>query len=191
MQLLFKPKILNNYSEWAFYNDVFDKDECENIKTLFKNPEKSTVTRGDDPAVDYSDTRSSLVSWVPYNKDVRWIYERISNFVHDCNNSRYGFDIVGFNEPLQLAKYEIGDYFDWHQDMGRDVSWRKLSIVVQLSDPSEYEGGQLEFLSRSKFASNKLGSLIIFPSYMSHKVTPITGGTRYSLVAWISGPPYR
>ena len=192
MQFFFKPKSLNNYSDWVFYNNVFNKEECDAIKSLFKNYEKATIIKNDTLETGvYSEIRSSMVSWIDYSQDVHWIYERISKFVHDCNNARYNFDITGFDESMQLAKYEVNDYFNWHQDMGAKVSRRKLSVVVQLSEPSEYEGGQLEFCGSGEAAPNKLGDLIVFPSYLSHRVAPIASGTRYSLVAWISGPPYR
>ena len=191
MQFFFKPKTLNNYTEWAFYNNVFTEDECKLIKSLFKNYEKAKVVYDNNPETTNSDTRSSLVSWIDHGSETDWIFRRISEFAQDCNYARYDFDITGFSEPLQLAKYNIDDYFDWHQDMGSAFSWRKLSIIVQLSDESEYEGGQLEFCGNKCKAPSKIGDLVVFPSYVSHRVTPITNGERYSLVGWISGPPYR
>jgi PKHD-type hydroxylase len=93
-----------------------------------------------------------------------------------------------------LAKYVEGDFFDWHLDFGPgESSKRKLSMTIQLSDPSEYEGGDLQFMINQNIvsASREKGIIVIFPSFILHRVTPITKGTRQSIVGWVSGPPYR
>ncbi|MDB2656544.1 2OG-Fe(II) oxygenase [Crocinitomicaceae bacterium] len=74
-----------------------------------------------------------------------------------------------------------------------EISARKLSVTVQLSDPDEYEGGDLEFMINHKTvkAPRKKGTIVVFPSFIMHRVTPITKGTRQSIVGWVSGPPYR
>ena len=95
---------------------------------------------------------------------------------------------------MQLTTYlseNLGTY-DWHQDYNADIS-RKLSIVVQLSNPSDYEGGELEILAHEPKISiqKKRGFITIFPSYTVHRVTPVTKGTRQSLVAWVSGPKFK
>jgi PKHD-type hydroxylase len=82
--------------------------------------------------------------------------------------------------------------YNWHQDFGTGVS-RKLSNVVQLSDPSEYEGGNLQIMTNSgvQRIRKKRGLAVAFPSFTFHTVTPVTAGTRQSLVAWVSGAPFR
>ena len=111
-----------------------------------------------------------------------------------CNNERYWFDVLGFHQELQLTRYSESDFFDWHLDFGAgEISARKLSMTIQLSDPDEYEGGDLQFMINQKVVSapREKGTIIIFPSFIIHRVTPITKGTRQSIVGWVSGPPYR
>jgi PKHD-type hydroxylase len=93
-----------------------------------------------------------------------------------------------------LTRYSDGDFFNWHLDFGAgEISARKLSMTIQLSDPDEYEGGDLQFMINEKIvtAPREKGTLIIFPSFMIHRVTPIIRGTRQSIVGWVSGPPFR
>lgn len=99
-----------------------------------------------------------------------------------------------FHEELQLAKYSDRGFFDWHLDFGAgEISARKLSMTIQLSDPNDYEGGDLRFMINKEIvnAPKEKGTIIIFPSFIMHRVTPITKGTRQSIVGWVSGPPYR
>jgi PKHD-type hydroxylase len=82
--------------------------------------------------------------------------------------------------------------YGWHQDFGGGIS-RKLSMAVQLSDPSEYDGGALQVMTSGEPQSipKKRGMIAVFPSYILHQVTPVTRGSRQSLVAWVSGPPFK
>jgi PKHD-type hydroxylase len=93
---------------------------------------------------------------------------------------------------LQVATYSVGEHYDWHIDLGPGKnSSRKLSLSLQLSDSSEYEGGELEFMNVKEKTSREIGTLITFPAFLTHRVTPVTKGTRKSLVAWISGDSFR
>jgi PKHD-type hydroxylase len=191
MQAAFRPGNLENYSQWAFYLKAFSTDECESIKKLFVNSSEA-LTGGGNGQPTHS-IRKSEVSWIELNKQTSWIYEKISNFVLICNASRYKFDLSGFVEPLQLGKYTEGSHYKYHQDFGpKDFSIRKLSVVLQLSDPADYEGGALEFLGHEdEKVPNSQGDLILFPSFNPHRVTQVTSGERFSLVSWVSGSPFR
>ena len=85
-----------------------------------------------------------------------------------------------------------GGHFGWHMDVGPRTP-RKLSLTLQLTDPSRYQGGELQFFTGDivRTAPRDRGMLIAFPSYMVHQVTPVTAGTRKSIVAWVSGPQFR
>jgi len=108
----------------------------------------------------------------------------------------YGYDIDGFGTGCQIAHYSSKDqrHYDWHIDLGTGrFSRRKISLTVQLSTADEYEGGDLEF-HMSGLDAEKMrqqGSLIAFSSFMEHRITPVTRGDRFSLVAWVYGTPYR
>lgn len=188
MQLAFSPSTLHKYSAWAFFEKAFSPEECKKILELFKNPESGKV--GNNETV--TDIRRSEICWLSANHDTKWIYDRISSFALGCNQERYKYDLTGFMEPLQLGLYREGSHYDWHQDFGNGkISVRKLSVVVQLSEPESYEGGELEFFNYPEKVSKGLGDLVVFPSFQFHRVTEVTKGQRYSLVAWISGPSFR
>lgn len=141
-----------------------------------------------------SDIRRSKISWLEKTKDSSWVFERLSDVVSQINSQYYNFDITGFGEPLQLTNYdhtELGKY-DWHEDYNAGVS-RKLSMVLQLTDPAQYEGGNLQIMTGEGISTIKKqrGLIVVFPSYILHQVTPVTQGSRQSLVSWISGPAFR
>ncbi len=188
----FQPYQLPNFTEYLVAQMTFLPHEVDQIKALWdgKNSEQAAL-EGD---IQYKDElRKSKVSPVLSNDQNNWIFERITSKVIEAN-SYYAFDFSGFFEPLQLAAYTIDDHFDWHLDFGIGAaSNRKLSIVIQLSDPDDYEGGDLEFRINNTTvkAPRDKGTAIIFPSFIMHRVTKITKGTRYSMVGWVSGTPFR
>jgi PKHD-type hydroxylase len=99
-----------------------------------------------------------------------------------------------FKEQLQLSEYNGDDegHYDWHMDCGKEVNTRKLSLSIQMSDPEEYEGGELNIHTHAGIstAPKLKGTVILFPSYLLHRVTKVTKGNRKSLVCWIHGPPF-
>jgi PKHD-type hydroxylase len=124
------------------------------------------------------------------------LYGLVAEIAARVNAQHWRFDLTDLYEQIQLARYEAdekGEY-DWHQDFGSVTSCRKLSISIQLSEHDSYEGGDLEVFKAadSTFtAPRNRGAVIMFPAYQLHRVTPVTKGVRHSLVAWISGPPFR
>jgi|TARA_A100001391_G_scaffold157386_1_gene115621 PKHD-type hydroxylase len=160
---------------------------------------------------DFQDLKKKRDSNVVWLSD-RWIYREIHPYVHEANkNSQWNFE-WDFSEACQFTKYKLNQYYDWHCDSWEkpyandngNINYRnkirKLSVTCQLSDSSEYEGGELEFQYRNKDNPNmvapceqakKKGSIIVFPSFVWHRVKPVTKGTRYSLVIWNLGKPFR
>lgn len=110
-------------------------------------------------------------------------------------NELFGFDIVPLHDTMQLARYDAEDqgFFRWHSDTVPEDLTRKISISVPLSDPGEYAGGVFEFNENGAIqaAPQKAGCPVMFPSWLLHRVSPVTAGRRYSLVAWIRGPAWR
>ena len=160
--------------------------------------------------LDLKKKRNSDLVWL---NDL-WIYKELHPFVNEANkNAGWNFD-WDRSESCQFTKYKLNQYYDWHCD-----SWdkpydkpntldhgkiRKLSMTCQLTDGSEYKGGELEFdfrnydpymrdeskhLKKAKEILSK-GSIIVFPSFVWHRVKPVTAGTRYSLVVWHLGKPF-
>lgn len=169
-------------------------EECAKVLELWNESESVEARTGADAnaqSPDYS-KRKSRICWLAYGEKTSWLFHKLFKAVDDANTFRFMFDINGFFEHLQLTKYENeGGHYDWHEDAGGlQFSIRKLSIVVQLTDPSEYEGGEFEVFGEGKAEKTK-GTIFVMPSFVTHKVNPVTSGTRFSLVAWVSGPPFR
>lgn len=142
--------------------------------------------------------RSTKISWLELSHENKDIWNKLSRVVAEVNSRYFHFDLTGFYEPIQLGIYTAEDkgHYDWHVDMfiGNKSVPRKLSMVLMLSDPSEFEGGELLLKSDSdKYTSLSMakGRAWFFPSYMLHKVTPVTKGTRKTLVLWVGGPQFK
>ena len=215
---------LSNYY-WYFKSALRPKFCDEVIKYALSKREKFALTGGVGRQRDLNNKplsrkeeegvkqkRNSSIVWL----DEGWIYKEIQPYVHEANE-RAGWN---FNwertENVQFTKYKLNQYYDWHCD-----SWdkpydkpnspdengkiRKLSMTCQLTDGSEYQGGELEFdfrnydphmrdESKHRVQCKEIlpkGSIIVFPSFVWHRVKPVTSGTRYSLVVWHLGRPFR
>lgn len=144
-----------------------------------------------------TDCRVSRVAWVHPDQRSNWIYQHLSAVIQDANARWYHFDLAGFFDSLQYTVYdEAGSHFDWHLDMGDRYGGpqRKLSVSLILSDPSEYEGGEFQIMEGAHprpMPINARGTCIVFPSYVIHRVTPVTRGVRKALVGWACGPKFR
>lgn len=185
-----------DYADYIFQADgVFTSEECDKIIEYGRSLEVTSGQTGHNEEVSNDDSvRKSKVSWIGWNQETDWIFQRLFDWSVKINNQFYQFDLTGFFEKIQFTEYEAPDgHYTWHSDGGaKEFSNRKLSIVVQLSDPKKYEGGELQFFTGSEVSiEKKKGGTTFFPSYMQHRVTPITKGKRYSLVIWVSGPPFR
>lgn len=142
--------------------------------------------------------RSSELGWYYPEQNNQDIWQKIEKTVRHVNAHYFGFDLTGMYEPAQLGLYKAEDqgHYNWHVDAGvsTEVAPRKLSMVLQLNDPSEFEGGMLEVkIDRDVPATLELkrGRAWFFPSYMLHRVTPVTKGIRRSFVLWVGGPEFK
>tara|TARA_R100001015_G_scaffold4240_1_gene1494 strand:- start:566 stop:1177 length:612 start_codon:yes stop_codon:yes gene_type:complete len=197
---------------WCFKSALSHKFCDEVIKYGLSLNEVKARTGQDKLRKKNLKARNSDIAWITQP----WVYKEIHEYVHVANkNAGWNFD-WDCSEDFQFTKYKIGQYYDWHCD-----SWekpndderypflhgkiRKLSVTCQLTDKSEYEGGELEFDFRNydpNLRNEKKhvvqateiltkGSIIVFPSHLWHRVKPVTSGTRYSLVAWNLGYPFK
>jgi PKHD-type hydroxylase len=169
----------------------FSDDECKKIIALAK-PETATVAlTGTGYGEGSVDGRISLVNTLYPSGETGWIFDRIESTVASCMR-HFRFNVTGFFEGGQLYRYADGGYLDEHMDIGRGhMSTRKLGVTVQLSPPGSYEGGELVFADARQSAPREFGSVVVFPTYMRHRVTRVTRGTRISFVTWIHGPPFQ
>ena len=219
--------ILKNYY-WVF-EKVLSEDFCNKLITHGNNLRERKGTTGDadkyieEQLVNRFDVtknqllkefeektkkkRDSDVAWI----DEEWLYEELWPYLHTANkNAEWNFE-VNHSESVQFTKYKINQFYNWHPD-SFDGAYenpkkknfykkiRKLSMCVNLSDPCDYQGGELEFQFRNKDDAlivtkedrfKPKGSVIVFPSFVWHRITPVTQGTRYSLVSWFLGYPFK
>ncbi len=207
------------YYYW-FFKSVIPKRLCEEIIQYGNSKTEITALTGDKTEDDEISNeeikkieikRKSHITWL----DENWVYKEIQPYIHKANeNAGWNFDL-DWSESCQFTKYKEGQFYGWHSDSypkpyndekGKELEGkiRKLSMTVSLNDPNEYEGGNLEFDFRHRTdyeftKSDKAlcteirpqGSVIVFPSFVWHRVTPVTRGTRYSLVMWTCGQPFR
>ena len=133
---------------------------------------------------------------IHHPKDNSVLYKIGKKIFLDVNEKYYEYDLRDIFE-FQLIKYYVGGNYNWHCDYGVSPvrgSVRKLSMSIHLTDPKEYEGGELNLINYSNYpimVNNSLGSTIVFDSRIPHKVWPITWGTRIALVGWANGPKLR
>lgn len=171
----------------------FTSEECARI---VEEGKALPLAKGQFTAAERApEARNSTIALFPGEPRYAWMIERVAGVVNQVNREHWGFELVGA-ERLQFSAYGGGEYYDWHVDLGAQppFSNRKVSLSIQLNDPSEYDGGELEISvgTRNRIATRDKGAVILFPAYALHRVLPITRGTRYSLVAWIVGAqPFR
>ena len=182
---------------WELWECALSAAECDAIVERAQTyPEASATVGFSDTQRSDSDYRSSSVRWLDAYREAE-ISSRIMQFVHSSNRTNFGADILAPFD-IQFTEYHASNngHYDWHQDVWLESPRpydRKLSVVVQLSPPDEYTGGEFEFFGLNnpgaRFAQR--GSLLIFPSYLQHCVRPVRGGIRRSLVTWVEGPRWR
>jgi PKHD-type hydroxylase len=193
MQYLLTPHALS-IEPWVWWEGAFTEQELNWLQNKAKHADQNAQVGGGSGGVIDSNIRRSQVSWLNNTSDTKWIFEKLADITSRMNAQHYRFDLTGFGEPLQLTNYDQAEngMYGWHQDYNSGVS-RKLSIAVQLTDPSEYEGGNLQIITSSKpnNVRKQRGLIAIFPSFALHQVTPVTQGSRQSLVAWVSGPAFK
>jgi len=194
---------LRDESLWCWHGEI-PSETCDKIiKSADDNWDNAKIGIGGRTNGKYDkETRSTDVHFA----NDEWIYNLLEPYMIQANkNAGWNYDISGI-ESYQIGRYTAKDsgHYDWHQDglggwkniynkplnVHLHNKTRKLSMSLILNDPSEYEGGQLEIWG-NKVGVYKKGSIIFFPSWMLHRVTPVTKGTRYSLVMWFLGAPFK
>jgi PKHD-type hydroxylase len=181
---------------YYWFNKGFSSEELDKIsREVELLPFKEATTFGSKE--QEKKIRSSSIKWIPQNDNWSWLYDKLMEQVVEANKAVWNFDLISANELIQYTEYYdvAGGHYTWHQDIGPGIgSLRKVSITVQLSDTDDYEGGNLEIWSGGenvKVAPRGRGNVVIFPSYMMHRVAPVTKGTRKSFVLWVGGEHYR
>lgn len=196
MNNLFLLNENDNLINYYYYKNQFTNEEIEKIIEISKNYE---VVDGNVSGIVNYDYRNSKITWLPLNDETKFVYDKLVALVKNANKTMWNFTITDIIDSLQLAEYshhaehDKKGFYDWHADIGADsASTRKISVSVQLTESTEYEGGDLEFMIHRSIlkAPREKGTVILFPSYINHKVNKVTKGTRRSLVLWVNGPHF-
>jgi PKHD-type hydroxylase len=179
---------------FAWWQDAFTEQELDWLQQKAKEATQEAQVGSGNGGVVNQNIRRSELNWLHKDSECAWVFEKLAHVAASLNADYFGFELTGFGEPLQLTNYHAarqGNY-TWHQDFGGEIS-RKLSLVLQLSDPCDYEGGELQILSGKEPNSmqKQRGLITVFPAWTLHQVTPVTKGTRQTLVTWISGPSFK
>jgi PKHD-type hydroxylase len=171
-------------------DEVFTPEECARLIATYTPQLKPASVQELDAEQSATIRKSSAVFVFP-GPSTNWVFERLSMASQKINDALYGFDVSEFREGFQFTRYEVGEYYGPHFDIGPGpLAERKLSMTVQLSPPGDYTGGDLVIYPEFVAARDQ-GSMTVFPSFMCHDVRPVKTGVRYSLVCWLAGPPFR
>lgn len=200
-----KPCEFNNYTNHRLYiiENAFTREECEKaVKSFEKYPcEKGLVGDPVDNDPDGAYTlrerpvlRDCYVTYAEREEHNLWLHRRLERLMQDANDRFWKFDITDYSQPLRMMTYHAGNHFgSLHADHGpKETCFRKLTAILQASDPDTYEGGDFEMPGEPiPPEARKQGSVLIFPAYLIHRVTPVTKGTRHSIIHRAIGPWFR
>ena len=184
-----------NMADYYFFRDGFTDEEIERIKkTAMEYPAMDAGTGQLETSRHEDSVRKSTVRWMHDDKrELDWVFQKLFDMTNEANSHLWDFNLSHAEESIQYTEYLAdGGHYDWHLDCGHKIqAQRKISITVQLND--DYEGGELQLWRGQEpvTALKKKGTVVIFPSYMLHRVTPVTKGKRNSLVLWMGGDHYR
>jgi len=184
----------NDPQNYYYYDRGFSSDELKKIENDVANLNfVDGVVNGNELE---ESIRKSRIKWIPQDKNWEWLYSKLASMITRANDNLWKFNITQIPECIQYTEYhaDVKGKYDWHQDIGNGIaSRRKISVTVQLSDAEDYEGGDLQMWKGSDnfiTANRGKGNVFIFPSYMIHRVMPVTKGVRKSFVLWVGGHHY-
>ena len=195
----------NDKFEFLIYRKNFlSNEECDKI---IKSLDTEDLTEGElvgdyEGGIINENVRKTLNKDIIFDRinkpfDDKVLFNKIESALKIANIQYFNYDVEGLDK-LRFLKYGIGGRYEWHTDYGRhECSMRKLTGIIQLSDSDEYEGGDFEFGLTDTEGSGLLkgnrdkGCLLVFPSFLSHRVAPLTKGKRYSIITWLEGNTFR
>jgi len=175
---------------------LFTPDQCRQVIECGRRQKPQKAQVGGKRPGGGLDTkkRVTTISWLPF-KEMPEMYNDINNFIQKANRNHFGFEDIEITENAQFTEYPEGGFYDWHMDtdvnMQHEPPVRKISMTLLLSPENQFEGGDLELMTKGKRAKLKQGHAIIFASFLNHRVAPVTKGVRQSLVMWFGGTPFR
>jgi len=181
--------------DYWLWDSALPKWFCEEqIKNTDWSKKQIGKVAKDEDFVVNKEKRITDIVWESIEKPISCIAQVYINMANE--KAGWNFNLTNSGD-VQIGKYDSStkSFYDWHTDdgykVGKDNLVRKLSISILLSNENDFEGGAFEFKGFEKQPVLKQGSIIVFPSFIEHRVTPVTAGTRYSAVTWVQGPAYR
>ncbi len=190
---IFPAKEGINQTNYYWFENGFTTQEIDTIVNGSLDYEFQKAIIMDEGNTDKF--RKSNIKWLPFDSKWEWVIDKIMSQVTEANKTIWNFDLKSIIDNIQYTEYEgNGGHYDWHLDIGPgSISHRKISITIQLSDPEEYVGGDLQIMTGSEYTTvpRGKGTVVIFPSFLLHRVVPLTSGNRKSLVLWVGGDHYK
>lgn len=183
---------------WQLWSGIVSDQHIEELKNTSSKYPIADAALGFDGSTYNNEYRKSEIRWLDATAE-HLAVSIISYYTKMANRNAFGFDIDFIND-IQYTTYYGSDNgkYDWHEDIFWDCPrayHRKISFILQLSDPSEYEGGEVELdpsiIQPDPIDLKKKGTVLVFPSFLRHRVLPVTSGVRRSLVSWVEGPKFR
>ena len=180
---------LSSHNEWASFLGLIDDEICNRIVEVCYDYEavKPEIV-GEELAVD---RRRGSMRKLKKMSSSEWIYDIIHSAAHAANEKYFHLALSDIIKDPEYVEYPAGDgQFDWHNDYGqeRPLSRRKMTVSIQLSASSDYEGGDLQlFDAAGSTLPRERGTVSVFPSFYYHRITPVTVGLRRALVGWVAG----
>ena len=178
-------------------NPLFSPEQCQNIINMGHQQKSEEAKVGSKEKGGKYDTKKRIttVSWIPF-KAMPEMYQIIERSMKQANGNHFGYEGMQITEPAQFTEYPKGGFYDWHMDAEVNCQFeppvRKISMTILLSNPSEFEGGDLEFMAEGNKPPPLLqGQAIYFCSLIRHRVAKVKKGIRRSLVMWFGGPPFK
>jgi len=177
---------------------IFTPEQCQNIINMGHQQKAEEAKVGHKDGRDGKhDTKKRIttISWIPFPA-MPEMYKIIERTMKQVNGNHFGYEGMTITEPAQFTEYPKGGFYDWHMDAEVNCQFeppvRKISMTILLSNPSEFEGGDLEFMTEGNKPPNLIqGQAIFFCSLIRHRVAKIKKGTRRSLVMWFGGTPFK
>lgn len=190
--------------EWCYWVNAFSESECNNLIALAKKLPENNATIGVNSNLADASFRRSVIRWIDpnVNSEFSWVYDKLWKIQIKMNHDFFGFNVTSL-PPMQFTEYD--ESYKGEYKSHQDVFWitntpthRKVSLIVQLTDQDEYEGGNLRFEnidtqpSESDYdVMRRRGTVIALPSFVYHRLEPVTKGRRHSLVGWFEGPKFQ
>lgn len=197
---------MNDNFQWFTHTPFLSDEQCDEIVSQLKKEtnwtsgyENAIIVNADEKSLDnviQDRTFEELYMFNNTKHDYKWINQKLEPYVKMLNTKVWNFQLKETLKDLKALRYKNNDRFDWHTDYDKgEESINKLTCLIQLSDESEFEGGDLHlaFTNDGEFFKTpyKRGYLLVFPSFVSHMVSELSGGERYIIREIITGEPFK